>query len=65
MSKLLAVIRMGVWCNDYPGNALIALIATTANNIPFVYRVLAAGNLLVVSIYFSTFYCSELIEFYK
>ena len=48
---------MGVLCNDYPGNALIALIATMANNIPYVYRVLAAGNLLVVTIYFSTFYC--------
>ena len=65
MSKFLAVIRTGVRCNDYLGNAFIALTATTANNIPFVYRVLAAGNLLVVSIYFSTFYCSELIELYK
>ena len=43
---------MGVLCHHSPCNALIATICSSlANSIPFVYRVLAAGNLLVVTIY--------------
>ena len=56
------------WVFDvYHPNALIAIICTFANSIPFVYTVLAAGNLLVVTIYLSAglqiIYCSTLIDF--
>ena len=41
-------------------------MCTFANSIPFVYRVLAAGNLLVATINLSTglqiIYCSKLID---
>ena len=48
-------------------NALIAIICIFANSIPFEYRVLAAGTLLVATINLSTglqiIYCSKLIDF--
>ena len=48
-------------------NALIAIICTFANSIPFEYRVLAAGNLLVATINLSTglqiIYYSKLTDF--
>ena len=62
---LALMFRMGV--HVYHPNALIATICSFANSIPFVYRVLAAGNLLVVTIYLSTglqiIYSSKLIDF--
>ena len=60
------------WClawvfDVYHPNALIATVCSLADSIPSVYRVLVAGNLVVVTIYFSTglqiIYCSELIDF--
>ena len=56
------------WVFDvYHPIALIGIICTFANSIPFVYSVLAAGNLLVVTIYLSTglqiIYCSKLFDF--
>ena len=59
------LFRMGVWCHHSPHIALIAAISSSlANSIPFVYRVLAAGNLLVVTIYQRSIYNLCYIFFY-
>ena len=59
------LFRMGVWCHHSPHNALIATICSSlTNSIPFVYSVLAAGNLLVVTIYQRPIYNLCYILFY-